>query len=492
MINKVLKKYPFLNSPWFWLVLILVIGLFLRIYKLKEFYAFEHDQDLYSWIVKDIVANHHLRLIGQLTSIEGVFIGPLFYYLLVPFFVLLKMDPIAATIPAAILGLLTIFSIYFVLAKLFNSKVGLVGALLYSVSVQNVFWDRWVVPTQPTILWSVWFLFVVISISRGKWKVLPILGVLMGLIWNIHIALVPLLALVPVASLLSGKKPEIKPLFWGVLIFLISSLPLFVFELKNNFLQVHGLLNSFKFSASSIEGFSRVTKTFSAASDYIIGRLNGPVHIPVLISFGLLALLVLALFYKKLIPKRELLILLFWIWIVFLGQIISKRGISEYYFSNITVIPLLFLSVFLVWMTQLRKFNWLVWIGLGVFVVLNIFAILTLRVPNDKYPQKEQLVEYIKNDVNMNQYPCVGINYIAKYGTGVGFRYLLWWKGVNTIKASSEIPVYDIVVDFSGVDDSRLVNFGAYGVKKPSQQVMNAALCGDPERQLLPPLGYTD
>ncbi len=102
--------------------LILLIGLFFRTYMVVERYDYAHDADLYSWIVKDIVVNHHFRLIGQLTSAPGIFVGPLFYYSLVPFFLLTNMDPIGALIPVTILGLLTIFSYYFVLVNYLIKK----------------------------------------------------------------------------------------------------------------------------------------------------------------------------------------------------------------------------------------------------------------------------------------------------------------------------------------------------------------------------------
>src|SRR3989344_8893911 len=96
------------------LVGLLLIGLFFRSYKIVERFEFAHDGDLYSWIVKDIVVNHHIRLIGQLTSAPGIFIGPAFYYLLVPFFILTKMDPIGTIYFALLVGLITIISYYFV------------------------------------------------------------------------------------------------------------------------------------------------------------------------------------------------------------------------------------------------------------------------------------------------------------------------------------------------------------------------------------------
>ena len=105
------------------LIFILLIPLFFRSYQIIDRYDFAHDADLFSWIVKDIVINHHYRLIGQLTSADGIYIGPLFYYLLIPFFIITKMDPIGAVIPITILGVLTVLSYYIVFSKLFNKQI---------------------------------------------------------------------------------------------------------------------------------------------------------------------------------------------------------------------------------------------------------------------------------------------------------------------------------------------------------------------------------
>src|SRR4051812_47085467 len=87
------------------LLVILLIGLFFRTYQIVERFEFAHDGDLYSWMVKDVVVNHHPRLIGQLTSAQGIFIGPLFYYALIPFFLLTHMDPIGGNILFVIIGM---------------------------------------------------------------------------------------------------------------------------------------------------------------------------------------------------------------------------------------------------------------------------------------------------------------------------------------------------------------------------------------------------
>jgi len=60
------------TSPITWLLFIIALGFFFRSYQLVARFEFAHDGDLYSWIVTDIVVNHHFRLIGKLTSAAGI------------------------------------------------------------------------------------------------------------------------------------------------------------------------------------------------------------------------------------------------------------------------------------------------------------------------------------------------------------------------------------------------------------------------------------
>lgn len=234
------KKRPHLLI----LGLILLIGLFFRTYKIITWFDFSHDADLFSWIIKDIVINHHFRLIGQLTSAPGIFIGPLFYYLLAPFFILTKMDPIGTLIPIVIIGILTIFSYYYVFSRLFNKKIGLIGAFLYAVLFSTIDSDRWIVPTVTTSIWSVWYFYFIAKLSRKDFSVLPFLGILIGLIWHIHIALAPILITIPLAMILAGKLPNLKQIIFFLIVTLITSSPLILFEARHNFSQTKSFISN--------------------------------------------------------------------------------------------------------------------------------------------------------------------------------------------------------------------------------------------------------
>src|SRR5688500_6430559 len=143
----------FLKNPTFLILLtIATIGIFFRFFQSYNWMLYGHDQDLASWIVKDIVVIHDIRQIGQETSISGLFIGGLYYYSLIPFFLLFNMHHYGSMPFPLIIAVLTIFSLYFINTKLFNSKVGLLTAFFYAVSINHALLDRWSVPTQPTTL----------------------------------------------------------------------------------------------------------------------------------------------------------------------------------------------------------------------------------------------------------------------------------------------------------------------------------------------------
>ncbi|KKU90716.1 MAG: hypothetical protein UY23_C0008G0001, partial [Candidatus Jorgensenbacteria bacterium GW2011_GWA1_48_11] len=135
----------------------MAVGLFLRAYKAEIYFPYGHDNDLAGWVIKDIVVNGHLRLIGQETSTQGIFIGALYYYLLIPFYLLTNFDPVGSILLYVILGMFGIWSFYFVFKTVFKKQeVGLIAAFVSAVSYSIVMNDRGTVPTTPVIIWSVW------------------------------------------------------------------------------------------------------------------------------------------------------------------------------------------------------------------------------------------------------------------------------------------------------------------------------------------------
>lgn len=486
------------------LIIILILGLFFRTYKLEIFYPWGHDQDLFAWIAKDIVVDHHFRLIGQETSITGVFIGPIFYYLMTLSFAIFNMNPLSANIPTTIISLLTIFSIYWVFSKFFNQTTGFIGAFLYAISPGIVFLDRWVVPTQPTILWGIWFLYILFSILVGNLKIILPLSILIGLIWHIHIAFIPLLILLPFAFLLLDKKQRVfkfkfKTLALSVMVLIILMTPFFVFEVRHNFIQTKSLMQATTEDRGDLTGINRMIKVINSGGRSLAGAFvlsNTVIGLSPTITTILPFFLLVGIFYLKIIKilsKNQTVVILIWMAIVFMAQFLSKRIITEYYFNNLFVILFLMLSLILTKANNISKKIPIVTIFLLVYLTLVTIWFIGREDDRGGFLYKRQAIEFIKNDVSNKNYPCIGINYIENNpGGGNGFRYLFWLNHLSVITGGNDVAVYSIVNPWTISGKEISAKFGNLGVIAPSGKNMNPDVCIRAERQLLPLWGFNN
>jgi 4-amino-4-deoxy-L-arabinose transferase-like glycosyltransferase len=227
-----------------------------------------HDQDLAGWIVKDIVIDGHLRLIGQETSTQGIFIGGFFYYLQIPFYLLFGMDPIGVTLMGGILGTLYILGIYLIFLKVFSKRVATIGALIYAFSYYFIFNDREIVPTQPVIFWGFTLFWSLTEIIKGNIKKgLAACAILFSLVWHMNFALILPAPLVFVALALTRKKIKLADVLLPIGIFFVFSVPLIYFEFHQSFIQTHALKASFTSNQHDIiSGLDKIVRTYHLIS----------------------------------------------------------------------------------------------------------------------------------------------------------------------------------------------------------------------------------
>src|SRR3989339_1905336 len=95
------------------LLLTLVLGFFLRLIYLQEWFHFEFDEEVIAWKLRQFVSFGKPFLIGGGTPF-GFHLGPAFYYLsAIPLF-FSRLDPIGWGVAAAILGGMTILLVWVV------------------------------------------------------------------------------------------------------------------------------------------------------------------------------------------------------------------------------------------------------------------------------------------------------------------------------------------------------------------------------------------
>ncbi len=463
-IRKILKEH--------WLfVVILIVGLILRLYKSVEWFSFAHDQDLASWVVKDIVVNKHLRLIGQETSTQGIFIGGLWYYFLIPFYLLFNMNPLGSFYASVLVGLITLISIYYIFLKVFDKKTALVGALIYSVSYYAVFNDRETVPTVPVFLWTVWFFYAIHLILKNKQKLaFIIIGILIGLIWHINFALILLLPLIIAAIALNKKKLKIKPLVYGGLVAFVTNIPFMLFEARHGFSQLNAAYVSLTTDQNAVltatERFFRTLLLFSR-------NINRLVWGDIDISVYLLPFFLLSagfwLVYKGCLQKFMVILFSLWILIFIVFFSLYSKPLSEYYLNGTIMVVIILLSLTISKLLSIKSTRYVAISILVFFTLINIKRNIFFHPSGNGYLPKIQLIKQITPDAAKAKYPCVAISYITDPGYEFGYRYIFWLEDLKIKEISSNIPTYSIVYPLSRVD-SVDETFDALGLIFPENE----------------------
>ncbi|MBU1031592.1 glycosyltransferase family 39 protein [Patescibacteria group bacterium] len=481
------------------LTAILLISLFFRTYQIVERYGWGHDGELFSWIVKDMVVNHHPRLIGQLTSAPGIFIGPLFYYILIPFFLLFKMDPAGALIPITIFGILTTLSYFLIFSKLFNKNAGLIASFLHAILLGWVGFDRWVVPSTPANLWMVWYFYTIIQLTRGNLYVLPLLGILTGLVWHIHIALLPTLFAVPFAFWISKRLPSWREFLLFLFSLIITSLPLLAFELKHNFIQTQALIVNFSTGHGGGIGLPKLIYLLEMASKNINNLFLSPYALPeetrTIFPLAILSLTVF-LVKKKVLGKKELIVLSSLTAGVIGFFTLASSLVSEYYLYSIEIIFVALVALTLSILVKNKLGLYLVVFILGSLFIKNSYYFLTDYIYKKGYQERKNVVEFITNDAKSKGFPCIGISYITTPGENTGFRYFFYLKNQHLVHPSVDVPVYNIVIPDELSLNEVKYKFGHIGLIPPTaippKEIIQKS-CQTPNTNLTDPmLGFVN
>ena len=238
-----MKRY--LNFKNLIVILLLLLGVFLRLYNLSQRTVFNADQEWLAIRAKNVISGD-LALIGPVTSVGNFSIGPGFVYLWSIFSFIVGYSPIAGALLSVFLGTLFLIGIYLFTKFFINEKVALFILLLTSVSSGLVFWDQ--IPWTPSLFYlsQIILLFGAYSSNKNAWGYpLMSLGLVLG--FQSHVGIV--LSIIPIlVYLLFVKpiKPTLKIIIVTLSILFLGFLPSLIFDLTHNFENVKRLADVVK------------------------------------------------------------------------------------------------------------------------------------------------------------------------------------------------------------------------------------------------------
>lgn len=450
------------------LIIALLLGLVMRGWQAKERFLYAHDSDLASWMVKDIVVDKHLRLVGQETSAQGIFIGPMFYYSLIPFYLATNLDPVGSLAYSIAIGLVAIASLFFVINQLYGSRPAGIAALIYAGSELISRTEREVVPTTPVMLWSIWFYYAINLIFLGKKSGILLAAILLSLVWHINLALILLSPLIIVGIWSNRKRFSISDVVKPLIVLILLSLPLIIFELRHNFVQSHALFQTaIKLLSSGVESGPTFTQKVTHVLTYAEKNITHIFFTPTF-SYSLklipsiLTVVFLILLIAKRIPRYTGTIFVLWMTLYVLFFAMHPINLSEYYLNGMNIFWIIIAALAIAFIPS-KIFSAII---LCILITYNLNYFLASPINATGYIQKQALVNFIAEDAVAHGYPCVSVSYITDPGYNFGYRYFFFLKNLHVNQSISGSPVYSIVFPHKLVD--RLDHtFGGLGLVLP-------------------------
>ena len=201
-----------------------------------------------------MVLFHKWTLLGIKTSMGTFSQGPVYLYILYPFFLLYQLQPIAGAIAAVMISILTIFLIYVTCLKYFSIEIGLFSGLLFAVSPEFIMFGN--TPLYQHFLPFFIVLSIFIFLSEKEKLYLPLLlGMVVGIGIELHLLNISLAATYFLDYLIFSKEKIKKILIYGMGV-IIGTSPTIIFELRHQFLNIKLFLN---YQSPTHEGLSTTT-----------------------------------------------------------------------------------------------------------------------------------------------------------------------------------------------------------------------------------------
>ena len=360
------------------LFLILAFSAFFRLFRLNLLLGFWYDQGRDALVIWDLLHYGRFFLIGPVTGIDGIFLGPFYYYLLAPFYWLGKGSPVIAAAGLSWLTVGAIFLLYWLGKKMFSTSVGLLAAFLYGFSYHQVTFSRWLANPNPLPFFTLLVLIFLYEFIQGhNFKFLILSAFFVGLCLQLEAAsAVFFLPSIAIILIWQRKKVNFKILTLSFLAFFITLLPQIYFNFRHDGILVSAFRKflieekSFKFSFLQVIHLRLLTYY-----DVFTGKL-----IP---HLGKLRLLVLALFsapfvlFRKKMFSKESKLLLIWLFVPLVGYFFYQGNhgyVWDYYFTG--VVPAFFL-LFSVGLYHLIKQSLAGKVIVCVFLIVFAFSNLS-------------------------------------------------------------------------------------------------------------------
>lgn len=258
----------FLKYFIFFFAGLLAIGIFLRIFHLWDNIIFAFDQGRDATRILGIISLKHFKLVGPETDIPGVFNGPIFYYLIAPFYFLFNLNPNGPALEIAIINVLSALIVFYTGKILFNKYVGFLASLFWIFSYEQIAYSFYI--SNASFMGAsaaIFFMGCALYFIRKKEIGLIYSAIGLGLCINFNFYLIYLLGFYGIFFFVFPRKVSIKTTIVSLFSLIVLVSPFFLSQLQFHFSSVKALIYYFSRQNPGSRGFLTVMSDLSAYQD---------------------------------------------------------------------------------------------------------------------------------------------------------------------------------------------------------------------------------
>ena len=445
--------------------LTIALGLFLRVWRLEELAGFDFDQETAAWWIKSFLIDGKFSLIGQEISVGGLFIGPVFYYLLSVFYFVFGLDPIAGNVTVSIIALITMALVFVGAKSLFGLKTGLLALFLYAFSSSVNFYDRTVAPSNVAMLISCATLYFLLQVRRGV-LFFVLIGIFLGLTFSVHPGAVVLIFIVLVYFVYNKHLVSASKVLATLIPISLFLFPLIIFDLRHSFLNTLSFISILSRDDISPNSYPWMFGLLINLRTVItsLTRILLPDRIgSILWTVPVIWFLILS-FFKN---RSSNLFLILWFSVSIITLSFYRGVIPEYYFLILFPVFLIHFSHYLINISASKKVYKLLIFALVFFsVVAHLNSLFHYRYLVG-LAYKKQAVKYVIEESGGKDFQ---VDYVTTLGQNTGFNYLFYWY--KRLPVGNSGVKYIIVLPMSLAKESGAV-FGDIKVLKKHEEKLS-------------------
>lgn len=443
-------------------LLLFVVFALLRWYNLEERIIFAWDQEQFSNQMKEILVNHKLTLLGpRVVSDTGFFLAPYFTYLLVPFYLLTKLHPVALQYFVMAVSAIFFFGTYVMLEKIFDKKTSLLFLLLWTINpllaqYDSIPWNPIYIPLGVIVTWY----FLKKIYDTNKLQYWALLGMTLGVFVNMHFQFIFLILYSAVFTLIKGvqTKKHISGIIIGAIFFGLMFVPLFLFDIRHDFLNIKLLIGFFAHGLDLIPPDRNVWRTvFTIFLEPLLILRNE--YITVLFYLAISGMFV-HLYRKGKKFSRIFNLANLVIWLLFpIGFMIYGKRPSEYYF--VFLYPFIYIGI-VSFFTSIKR-------PLQLFALIAMLIVLNLQPLHNNLKSnmfglyhKEKAILKLKQLTDGKKF---NVSFSVPPGEHTGYDYLMDWHGIKQTGNWSVDPLVQVHIPVAK-EDIKVGNIGIILPKK--------------------------